>query len=320
MTLPAPRIFPVPVGRPSFINAPRCEDLDTLDADVAVVAIPFTPPYDLVASRGPSSLSPSTVREQSLRLGHRLHHHDFDFGGDLFGGRPPRIVDCGDVAQVAGQYAENTRMATAVVKKILERGALPVVLGGDHATTIPVMRAYEGRGPICVVHIDAHLDWRDEVNGVHDGLSSPMRRASELPWVASMIQLGLRGLGSARKREVDDAEAYGSIRVLATELHDAGVEAALARVPDAERYYISVDADALDPSIAPGVNSLAFGGLTYSQVSDLLRGIARKGRVVGFDFVEIAPGNDVHNLTSLLGARLILNLLGEAARQGQFAR
>src|SRR5439155_14157710 len=133
-------------------------------------------------------------------------------------------------------YEENSRTATAVIRRILERGAVPFIFGGDHATTIPMMRAYEGRGPICVVHLDAHLDWRDEVNGVHDGLSSPMRRASELPWVTSMIQIGLRGPGSARQKEVDDAAAFGSIRIRAEEVRRSGVEAVMSRVPVAPGY------------------------------------------------------------------------------------
>jgi agmatinase len=259
------------------------------------------------------------MREASLRYAAFLEHYDFDVGKDLFAGRKPRIADCGDVFEVAGHYDENGRIATAVIHKILERGAVPIILGGDHATTIPIMRGYQGVGPMCVVHIDAHLDWRDEVNGVHDGLSSPMRRAAELPWVTSMIQVGLRGVGSARQEEVHDAEAFGSIRVRAEEVHEQGIDSVLRRVPDADAYYISLDTDALDPAIAPGVNSLAFGGLGYYQTSNLLTGIASKGKIVGFDVVEIAPARDLHNLTSLLTVRLTLNLLGAMARSGQFA-
>ena len=314
------RIDPVPVGRPTFLKAPRCEDLDSLDGDIAIIAVPYNTPYDLAYSRAPSSLAPGAIREQSLRWADRLHHYDFDFGADVFAGRAVRIVDCGDVWQLPGRYEENSRMATAVIKKILERGVLPIILGGDHATTIPVMRAYEGRGPICVVHLDAHLDWRDEVNGVHDGLSSPMRRASELPWVTQMIQIGLGGIGSARQREVDDAAAFGSVRVRAEELHERGVAAILERVPAAENYYISLDTDVMDPATAPGINALAFGGISYFQATNILQGIAAKGRVVGFDLVEIAPGKDVMDLTSQLGVRLILNLLGALAHNGQIGR
>lgn len=312
-----PRVIPVPEGRPTMLKAPRCDNLDTLEADVAIIAMPYTVPYDLTWSRQPSSLAPAALREQSLRLADRLQHYDFEFGSDLLAGRTVRIADCGDVWEEPGQYEQNSRMATAVLKKILERGALPIILGGDHATTIPMMRAFEGRGPICVVHLDAHLDWRDEVNGIHDGLSSPMRRASELPWVSAMIQIGLRGIGSARQREVDDAEAFGSVRVRAEELHRLGVEAILERVPSAENYYISLDTDVIDPAIAPGINALSFGGIDYFEATNLLRGIATKGKLVGFDLVEIAPAKDVMDLTSQLGFRLILNLLGALAHDGQ---
>jgi agmatinase len=316
-----PRTVPLEVGRPSFLGLPRCDDLDRLEADVAIIAYPYTVPYTIEWSRQPSSWAPEAIREASLRYRSRFGtNYDFDFGSDLFGGRDVRIVDCGDVFEKAGQYEENGRMGTAVIKKILECGAVPITLGGDHATTIPMMRAYGGRGTMCVIHIDAHLDWRDEVNGVHDGLSSPMRRASELPWVKSMIQIGLRAQGSARQREVDDSTAFGSIRVRAEELHEVGVKEVLRRVPNADAYYISLDTDAIDPAIAPGVNAPEFGGVTYFQASNLLRGIAAKGRIVGFDVVEIAPQRDHEGLTSLLAARLVLNLLGEMAHRGQIGR
>jgi agmatinase len=311
------RTVPVPVGRPSFLDVPRCERLDQLEADVAIIAFPYTVPYTIEWSRQPSSWAPGAIREASLRYPRSLGHYDWDFGGEVFAGRRVRIVDCGDVLEIAGQYAENSRTATAVIREILARGAVPVVLGGDHATTIPIMRAYDGRGPLCAVHIDAHLDWRDEVNGVHDGLSSPMRRASELPWVTSMFQVGLRAVGSARQREVDDSAAFGSVRVRAEEVHDLGVPEILRRVPDAAAYYVSMDTDAIDPAIAPGINSMDFGGLSYFEVSNLLKGIAAKGRIVGFDVVEIAPGKDHQNMTGLLAARLTLNLLGAMAHGGQ---
>src|SRR5437879_6025173 len=314
------RTIPVPLGRPSFLDVPRCDDLDTLEADIAIIAYPFTVPYSLEWSRQPSSLAPAAIRESTLRYASYLQHYDFDFGSELFAGRTVRIVDCGDVFERPGCYEENSRMATAVIRRILERGAVPFIFGGDHATTIPMMRAYEGRGPICVVHLDAHLDWRDQVNGVHDGLSSPMRRASELPWVTSMIQIGLRAVGSARQREVDDAEAFGSIRVRAEELHEVGADDVLRRVPEADRSYISLDPDALDPPIAPGVNALEFGGIDYFEASNLLKGIAAKGRIVGFDVVEIAPAKDLHTLTSQLAVRLTLNLIGAMIRSGQIPR
>ena len=96
------RIAPVPPGRPSFLDVPRCESLDTLDADVAVIAFPYTVPYTIDWSRQPSSWAPGAIREASLRYPSFLTHYDMDFGAEIFAGRRIRIVDCGDVFEVAG--------------------------------------------------------------------------------------------------------------------------------------------------------------------------------------------------------------------------
>ncbi len=316
----SPLLKPVPTGRPSMFDVPRCSDLDILDADLAVVGVPFSVPYDLYRSTM-CSTAPQTIREQSMRFAPRyLSHYDFDFGGDLLAGRRVEMVDCGDVATTPSTIQENPGRVTAVIRKILERGAVPIVLGGEHSIPIPVMRAYEGHGPIHIVHVDAHLDWRDEIGGVKDGLSSPLRRASEMPWFSGMTQIGLRGFGSARKEEFDAARAYGSILVGAEELHRVGIDEILRRIPASERYYITIDADGLDPTIAPGVAGPAPGGVTYSQVTNLIRGVAAKGKVVGYDFVEVVPSADVGNITSYLAGRLILTLLGALCHTGQIGK
>jgi agmatinase len=147
-----------------------------------------------------------------------------------------------------------------------------------------------------------------------------MRRASEMPWVTGMAQIGIRGAGSARAQEFEDARAYGSVIVGARDLHERGVAAALDQIPDGRRYYITFDADGLDPSLAPAVRSPAFGGVTYFQALDLLRGVARKGPIVGFDIVEVVPSIDVGNMTSLVAARMVLNAIGAMAHAGQLRR
>jgi agmatinase len=310
-------LAPVPQDRPSFLGVPRCTDLRTLAADVAIIGVPFGVPYD-VQTAAAQSRAPAAMREQSMRYAPwYASHYDFDFGGDLFAGRPVRIVDCGDVAMAPGRWDDNTRATTQVLAAIVGRGAIPFVLGGDDSIPIPVLHAYAEQPPMCLVQIDAHIDWRDEREGIRDGLSSPMRRASEMAWVRGMAQIGIRGFGSARRVEFDDARAYGSILIGAEDVHRTGVEAVLGRVPAAQRYFITLDMDALDPSIAPAVASPAFGGLTYSETSGLLRGIAAKGRLAGFDVVEIVPESDFGGLTSRLAVRLMLTLFGALAHTRQ---
>ena len=312
-----PRTIAVPTGRPSFLAAPRCSDLHLLDADVAVLGVPYTTPCDLAASRSPSSEAPAAVREQSQRLAGLTAHYDFDLGGDLFAGRRVRIVDCGDAHAVAGRYEENARNAAAVVRAALERSGMAVVLGGDPAASVPAARACTEAGPLCLIQLGGDLAWRDPVDGVLDGAPSAMRRVAELPGVRAMVQIGLRGSGTARPRDVEDARAAGSVLIRAEEVHERGVAAILRRVPAAPRYYVSLDATALDPAIAPGVETPAFGGLTYYETTNLLKGIAARGPVVGMDLVGIVPGRDLHDRTSFLGARLVLNLLGALAHAGR---
>jgi agmatinase len=298
----------------TFLDAPACGSLDAFD--VAVLGIPLSPPWDEGVGH-PSATAPTTIREQSRRLVWNLPNHDFNFDGPVFAGREVRIADCGDVAMEVGAWEENARCATEAIARILERGAVPIVLGGDHGVPIPVLRAYEGRGPIVVVQLDAHLDWRDELNGHRETLSSPMRRASELACVTGMAQIGIRGVGSARAEELAAARAYGSVIVPAGELHERGPAAVLERIPDGAAYYVTIDLDGMDPTIAPGVGSIVHGGITFVEALRLLQGLARKGRIAGLDVVEVQPARDVRDLTSLLAAQLALTAIGAMAHGGQ---
>ena len=198
-------------------------------------------------------------------------------------------------------------------------GALPIVLGGDHGITTPVLRGYADEGPITLVHVDAHLDWREDVNGVRDGLSSPIRRASEMAHVDKIVQIGLRMQGSARPADYQAARDYGAELITAYELHDIGMDAVLDRIPDGGKYYLSIDADGLDPTIMPAVDGPAPGGVTFVQARKLIHGLVKKGRVVGMDIVEIQPAKDLPcKLTCVTAGRLIVNLIGAAIRAGYF--
>jgi len=309
----------------TFVESPRCENLEDLDAEVAIIGIAYKSPYEVsvplpLDSNAGGLSAPQALRKQSAVYVHSLRHYDFDFDGDLFAGRDVRIADCGDVALQQRDHAENLSAITGAIQQILQRGAVPVVLGGDHGTPIPILRAYENHGPVCVVQIDAHLDFRDERRGCKDGFSSQMRRAAEMPWVQSMVQIGLRGVGSGRREEYEAARKHGSVMVRAQELHQLGVEQVLQRLPEADAYYITIDGDGLDPSIAPGVYYPSPGGVDYFEMTDLVKGIARRGAIAGIDFCEIVPALDVRDLTSIFAARLILNFIGAMAHSGQIGR
>ncbi len=303
----------------TFLGFPLCTELDSLEADVAILGIPYGDPYSMDEVTNDQTSAPLVVRLESARLSSGLDHWDFDLGGPLFSGHDIRVVDCGDIpgdpADIRGHY----RTAEKAVKTILDRGALPVVIGGDHGVPIPVFRALDGRGPITLVHIDAHIDWRDEIKGVREGYSSPIRRASELSHIDRIIQIGMRGQGSARAKEVEDALAYGSEIITAYEVHEKGMDSVLDRIPANVRYYLTIDADGLDPTVMPAVAAPAAGGLLFHQVRRLIHGLVQKGRLLGLDIVEITPKRDLNGISSLTAGQLILNFIGAAVRAGYFS-
>lgn len=313
LTIPARR------GHQTFLYSEPDFGMALRSADIAFLGIPFGSGYSFAEQAPDQTNGPTAMREATDRILRGIERYDFDLGGPLYDGQPVRAVDCGDVRADVATPTSHVARAEAAVRRILGVGAMPIVLGGDHAVPIPVLRAFDADA-ITLVQIDQHIDWRDEVAGVRDGLSSPIRRASEMAHVGEIFQIGLRGTGSARIEEVQAALAYGAQLVTAYELHEAGPEAVLARIPDGGRYYVTIDLDGMDPSCAPGVAAPCPGGVSFAQARALLRGLVRKGRVVGMDVVEITPRTDVNRLTCITAGRLIVNLLGAATRAGYFRR
>jgi len=309
---------PAATGSSTVLGVPRLQDC-AVTPHVVFLGVPYGVPYSGSGPELPSASAPAAIRAASLAVQPYYRNYDVDFDGDLFAGQELRLADAGDVALVPGDHPGNLARITRAVRSLLERGTVPIVLGGDHAVTVPVLRAYEAFRDLCVVQVDAHLDWRDEVEGIREGFSSPMRRASELPWVRAMVQVGLRGAGSGRAEEFAAARAWGSLLVPARSVHERGTAQVLAQLPAATGYYVTIDADGIDPSIMPGVNAPAPGGLTYWQIFDLLCGIARRGRIVGLDLVELAPARDTSGVTVAHAVRILLVAIGAMAHAGQFA-
>ena len=302
----------------TFMEFPLVTDLDRLDAHLAIIGMPYGDPYSIDEVTNDQTNAPTAVRRASARVSRGLERWDFDIGGTLFDGKNIKVVDVGDVPGEARDLSGHYRRTEAAIRKILKAGAVPITIGGDHGVPIPIFRALDGHGPVTLIHLDAHLDWRDEVNGAREGYSSTIRRASEMPHIREIFQLGIRGQGSARAEEVEAARRYGANIITSRELHREGVEAILARVPDNGRYYISIDADGLDPAAVPAVGAPQPGGITYQQTIDIIQGLFRKGRVLGLDFVELTPAFDVNEISSITAGHIILNFIGAAVRAGYF--
>jgi agmatinase len=286
-------------------------------ADATILGIPHGVPYPAPGLTAGCAAAPAAIRSRSQRLARFVGHHDFELDGPML---PPgsafRILDAGDVEGDPDDGPGNAARAEAAVRGIAAAGSVPIVLGGDDSVPIPVLRALDGAGPLHVLQVDAHLDFRDEVAGIRDGYSSPMRRAAEMGHVARIVQVGLRGVGSARSSDVDDARAAGNLLVTARQLRDGGVAWLLEQLPDGGPLFVAFDVDGLDPAVLPAVSGLSPGGLSYDEAVDLVTGAAERCRVVGAAFTELVPERDVNERSALVVVRLVSLLLAAMARRG----
>ena len=261
------------------------------------------------------TLAADAIRAASKGDAPFVEHWDFDLGGPLFNGDPGCCIDVGNIQTKMDDNEGNRARIEAKTREALALQAVPILLGGDCSVTFPFLSGFRDEGPVWVLQIDAHIDWRDEVKAERYGYSSPMRRASEMPHVAGIVQVGLRGVGSARLADIEAARRYGSHFVTAREIHAQGINTALGHIPEGAKVVITLDCDSLDPSIMPGVAARTPGGLTYTQVIDLIAGVSKRARIAGFDIVEFFPPADIDGMSALTAARIVVNAIGSIARQ-----
>ena len=305
----------------TFLGFPGIESIDDFNADIAILGVPYGMPYDTHAMANNQSRAPDAIRQftNQADIQYTRDHYDFDLGGPLFDDHPVKVIDCGNVTSDKSDHRTHYVRAEQVAREIFKKNATLITLGGDHGIPIPILRALEEfKQKITLVHVDAHLDWRDEINGEHEGYSSPIRRASEMPWIGDIVQIGIRGIGSARSQDVSDAREHGATIIDAYEMHDIGMDAVLNRIPNGGPYYLTVDADGVDPTIMPAVLAQTPGGLNWIQLRKLVHGLVNKGRVLGMDLVEITPEHDVGNITLIHAERLICNFIGACVRAGYY--
>jgi agmatinase len=255
---------------------------------------------------------PGVLRAASADYAANLGHVNFDLG--RVGFDPATVADGGDVPVDPGDAAGNRARIGAAVARVLEAGAVPVLLGGDDSLPIPMLGAWSGRGPVTILQIDAHIDWRDEVQGERWGLSSTMRRASEMAHVERIVQVGQRGIGSARPGDLADASAWGAAFVSGAEVARTGIDRALDLIPEGAQVVVCLDCDALDPSAMPAVIARVPGGLGYWDVLGLIEGAATKARIAGLAVTEFMPGRDIDGQGAAVAAAIVTSALGLIAR------
>jgi len=298
--------------RVTFCGVPF-RDLDGIDTDIAVLGAPHGTPYrpgtPSHAAGGADAVRAalswySTGREQM----------DFDSLQPVFAGAS--VADVGNVSGDLDDGDANRAAIEHATRAVLACKATPILLGGDDSVPIPFIRGLADKyRELTVVQIDAHIDWRHEVDGVTHGFSSTMRRASEMDHVRHIVQIGARGPGSARQQDCEDAVAWGAKIFTARDIHKNGLDEALEAVPRRTPVVLSIDVDGIDPSVVPGVILPAFGGLSYQQMLDVIQGIAERAPIAAADFVEFVPEQDIQSRGAQAIARLACNVINAMALQ-----
>jgi agmatinase len=300
--------FP-PDGIATFARAPLARPGDPAAADVVVLGVPWDGGTGL---RGGARHGPRAIREASLRFplwADRQPAGYWDVATERRMLAGVRLIDVGDVAVVRASQERTVAAIEAAARQARASGELLVTLGGDHSIAYPLVRAFDDCPGLGIVQLDAHLDFADDVQGVRVSSSSPLRRIGELPFVGPMAAIGLRGLrtdpaafAAARER--------GNALITRAALRSAGADAIVAALPPMEQIYLTLDIDVLDPTLAPGASAPELDGLRYDELRELLRAIARHGRVVGVDVVEVSPPLDPAGTTALAAAQAVVELLG----------
>jgi agmatinase len=310
----------------TFLGVDRCDtsELSTYgDADVVIVGAPFDggTSYRSGARFGPSAMRAACYLEHDGSRPSMAMRVD--------GLRDLRVVDAGDVEMYSGDAIRSCASLEAVVQRVAEAGAIPLVLGGDHTVTWPdvtaVARAH-GWGRVSVIHFDAHADTGDIAFGSLVGHGQPMRRLIESGAARGdrFLQIGLRGYWPPP--DVLEWMAEQGMRSYEmTEIVERGLDACLTEafaiaLDDCDGVFLSVDIDVCDPGHAPGTGTPEPGGLSARQLLDAVRRICYDLPVVGMDVVEVAPPYDHADITALLGNRVVLEALSAIARRRKDAR
>ena len=315
---PAPKtLIPKPQ---SFINLPVCTDWKNLSADAVIFGVPFGKPYLQNNFPNDQSRAPFALRSASDRI--MVEHASINMDYEVTPSLSKRVffVDGGDIPLINNDISTHYLQAEKAVRYAVTKGIIPISVGGDDGITNPVLRGLDAAGSIALIQIDAHLDWKNERYGEKDGYSSPMRRASELSHVTSIHQIGIRSFGSSTDDEIKTAREWGAVIHTGRQIHNQGIKHVIDALPTGIKFFISLDVDGLDPSVMPGTVALAPGGLLWWQLIDLLDGISEKGPIIGLNVVELAPKNDLNQISMIGVGRFIVSLVMKEALKSNLSK
>ncbi len=293
----------------TFMRLPHQTDL--AGVDVAILGVPFD---SGTSYRSGARLGPREIRAQSSLI------RPYSIFQRVSPFETLTIVDAGDVDAPPVGIEKAHEAIEMAVRRILDAGALPMIAGGDHSITLPILRAIAAvHGPVSLIQFDAHIDtWGDYFGGRYFH-GSPFRCAIEDGLLAEggYAQVGIRGPMYGEAEDFTFQNAHGVTMIDIRQVKMDGIATTVDRVRRLIRgpVYVTFDIDSVDPAYAPGTGTPEVGGLTSFEAQELVRGLAGLP-VVGCDVVEVAPPFDgPGHITSLLAANIMFELLCVIARR-----
>jgi agmatinase len=307
----------------TFLNCPAIQDDEIAPGMLVVGGVPCEFTGSAIGPR----LGPEAIRAASVGIDWRWREPGPEGVIDVLDGSVVRfrddlaLGDVGDFTIYAPQLAPTTESIRSRQRGIVERGAFPIMLGGDHYVSYPLIAGYHdakraaGHGKIGYIQIDAHLDLQDN-NPTHGKIwhGSNARRASELEGIdpRNMVWLGL--LDVAWRDEWDFVQSSGATAMTIDRVRERGIEQAVAAALEiagdgCDSIYLTVDIDSVDSAAAPGTGYTNFGGFTSREFLRLLKALGQSDRIGGIDLVEVTPPRDHGGITAYLAALGLVEFL-----------
>ncbi len=308
-------------GARTFFGVPAVVDLAGVTAQVAFLGVPFDGGTPQPGNRTGQKLGPAAARQASWeQFAYGESPEDgaigwYDVESDRDRLRGVTMVDVGDVViQGADDQGNFARMREAA-DRIVGHGCVLVAVGGDHSISFPLAAGVAAHRRLEMVHVDAHADFCDQLDGSRLTGASQLRRITELPDVMGVSALGLRNV---EREEVDGMRELGVRFATSLDLIARGPAAVVNElVPMCDAIYVSIDLDVLDLGLVPGTTLPEPGGLSYRELRATLAAIAGRGRVVAFDIAELNPPADGSGATARLATWLITHFLSELFETGE---
>ena len=293
-------------GVPTFMRLPHVppEAPKIKEVDIGIIGVP----WDSGTTNRPGPRhGPRQLRDASTMI--RAQH-------PVSGVRPYEKLNCADLGDVAinpADIEDSMNRITSFYKKVIEQGIKPLTAGGDHLTSLPVLRAVADKGPLGMIHFDSHTDlFHSYFDGTMFTHGTPFRRAIEenLLDPKRVIQIGIRGTQYDRE-DLDFADSVGIRVIKIEEFFDRGIEDVMAEAREIvgkKETYISYDIDFIDPAFAPGTGTPEVGGPNSYEALKVVRELSGV-KIIAADMVEVSPPFDPSSNTAFLGVSVMFELL-----------